>query len=93
MSQECKNISYFYNKEHWGVEEAYKAFAPYMEIEESLSDILEEYTGRIWLIEGENTHSLLEEIDESYTINKIEEKQFKCTYRDYSYTVELIEKY
>lgn len=93
ISQEFDNTSYFYNKEHWGVEEAYKAFDPYMEIKDSLGEILENYTGRIWLIEGENTHNLLDEIDETYTINKIEDKQFKCTYRDYSYTVELIEKY
>ena len=88
-----ENISYFYNKEHWGVEEAYKAYAPYMEIKNSLEEILENYKGRIWLIESENTNTLFNEIAEKYTVTKIEEREFYQPYKNYSYTIELIEKF
>ena len=92
VSHSHDNFSYFYNKEHWGVHEAYKAFAPYMVIEEDLSKILDDYTGRIWIVENENTHSLYEEVAEKYTVNKIDEKQFTDKYKDYKYTFELVEK-
>lgn len=92
VSHSHDNVSYFYNKEHWGVHEAYKAFAPYMVIEEDLSKILDDYTGRIWIVENENTHSLYEEVAEKYTVNKIDEKQFTDKYKDYKYTFELVEK-
>ena len=92
VSHNHDNVSYFYNKEHWGVHDAYKAFAPYMIIEEDLSKILDNYTGRVWLVENENTHSLYDEIAENYSVNKIDEKQFIDKYKDYRYTFELIEK-
>ena len=92
VSHSYDNVSYFYNKEHWGVHEAYKAFAPYMVIEEDLSKILNDYRGRIWIVENENTHSLYEEVAEKYTVNKIDEKQFTDMYKDYKYTFELVEK-
>lgn len=80
------------NKEHWGVHDAYKAFAPYMVIEEDLSKILDDYTGRIWIVENENTHQLCDEIAEKYDVKKLDEKQFIDEYKDYRYTFELIEK-
>lgn len=92
IAQNHENISYFYNKEKWGVQEAYKAFGPYMEIKDTLPEILDNYTGRIWLVESGNTHELLEEISDKYQITKIENKQFKNKYKNYEYTIELIEK-
>lgn len=91
ISQIKENTSYFYNKEKWGVQESYKAFN--MQIKDTLEEILENYSGRIWLVESGNMHELLEEISEKYQITQIEEKQFVNKYRDYSYTIELIEKY
>ena len=92
VSQNHDNTSYFYNKEHLGVHDAYKAFAPYMVIEEDLSKILDDYTGRIWIVENENTHQLYDEIAEKYDVKKLDEKQFIDEYKDYRYTFELIEK-
>lgn len=92
ISQTHNVTSYFYNNENWGVHEAYKAFAPYMIIKENLDDILENYTGRIWLVENENTHTLSNEIEEKYNATKIEEKQFENKYKNYKYTIELLEK-
>ena len=92
VSKYFDNVSYFYNNEHWGVHDAYKAFAPYMVIEEDLGKILDNYTGRIWLVENENTHTLYDEISGKYTVKKIEDKQFINKYKDYKYTIELVEK-
>ena len=63
-----------------------------MEIYEDLDEILKNHQGRIWVIESENTTELVDEIDNKYSINKLDEKQFKQAYKNYSYTVELIEK-
>lgn len=93
ISSYVPNISYFYNKENWNVYEAYKAFSPYMKIKNTLPEILDTFTGRIWLIENGNTYTLLEEIESLYSIKKIDSKQFNQPYKNYSYTVELIEKY
>ena len=92
ISQKHDNISYFYDKENWNVEEAYKAFAPYMEIKDTLNEILDNYSGRVCIIEAGNTHDLLNEIAEKYNINKIEDRQFTNKYKNYQYTIELIEK-
>lgn len=92
VSQEHENTSYFYDKDHWNVEKAYKAFGPYMEIRQDLDEILENYTGRIWIVESANTHELLDEVSEKYNVNKLEEKQFTNKYKNYQYTIELIEK-
>ena len=91
VSQKHDNTSYFYDKENWNVEEAYKSFAPYMEIKKTINDILDNYSGRVWIIENGNTHDLLNEISEKYTINKLEDRQFKNKYKNYEYTIELIE--
>ena len=92
VSNTFDNKSYFYNKEKWGVHEAYKAYSPYMEIKEDLGEILDNYEGRIWIIESGNTNTLLDEVSSKYNINKLEDKQFNVDYRNYSYTVELITK-
>ena len=63
-----------------------------MVIEEDLGKILDNYTGRIWLVENENTHTLYDEISGKYTVKKIEDKQFVNKYKDYKYTIELVEK-
>ena len=62
-----------------------------MEIKKTLKDVLDNYSGRVWIIESGNTHDLLNEISEKYTINKLEDRQFKNKYKNYEYTIELIE--
>lgn len=90
LSNNHDNISYFYNKENWGVHEAYKSFAPYMVIKEDLGEILDNHHGRVWIIEGGTSHELLEEISEKYEVTKLDEKQFEDKYKGYQYTFELI---
>lgn len=86
------NQSYFYDKNHWNVEEAYKAFAPYMEITYNIDDLINEYQGRIWLVEGGNTTTLFEEVKElSEECELISKDVFETGYKNNTYTIELIE--
>lgn len=90
VAKEHDNMSYFYNKENWGVQEAYKAFGPNMEIKNTLEEILDNSHGRAWIIEGGNSHELFEEISEKYEVTKLDERQFENKYKGYQYTFELI---
>ena len=86
------NESYFYDKEHWNVEEAYKAYSPYMKIIYSIDELIENYEGRIWLVEGGNSSALLEEVQQmNESCELIESKTFETGYRNNTYTMELIE--
>lgn len=87
-----ENQSYFYDEENWNVDEPYKAFAPYMQITNTIEEILDNYSGRIWIIEGSNEHKLRDNIAKKYAITQLEEKNFVRPYKNYSYTIELIEK-
>ena len=49
------NKQYFYNKDNWTVEKAYGAFAPQMKVVNNLDEI-ENYTGRIWVIDAGDTN-------------------------------------
>ncbi len=87
----CKdNKSYFYDIEHWGVAEAYKAFGPQMETVENL-DFLKEYNGRIWIVEGENT-KLFDIVKQEYNINFVSSTRIDTDYNNYIYTITLVEK-
>lgn len=90
-TQFSNNKAYFYNKENWGIHEAYKAFSN-MKIEENLNNILDKYSGRIWLIEGKDNHELYDEISLTYEVEKVQEKNFEQKYKDLSITIELINK-
>ena len=84
------NQSYFYDKQHWNVEEAYKAFSN-MKIIYNLDDVLENYEGRVWLIEG-NTSTLLEEIiDNTDDCELIYKETYETKYKNNIYTIELID--
>lgn len=84
------NKQYFWDKEHWNVEPAYKAFGPNMEIIYDL-DKLNEYKGRIWLFDTSD-YMVLNEIDKKYDINVIQKEEFKTKYHGYEYYLCLIEK-
>jgi len=84
------NKQYFWDNEHWNVEPAYRAFGPNMEIIYDL-DKLNEYSGRIWLLDTSD-YMVLNEIDKKYDINVIQKKEFKTKYHGYEYYLCLIEK-
>ncbi len=93
LSDKVDNQSYFYNKDNWPVKESYKAFGPYMQITDTLEQAVQNYTGRIWLVEGYDDYSLHNEMKEKYHINSIEERKFWRPYKNYTFRIELIEKY
>lgn len=83
-----KNM-YFYDLEHWGVEEAYKAFGKTMEDLDSLKD----YKGRIWIISNTSV-DLASRVQEELGRTKVikENKTFDTKYKNYSFAIELLEK-
>ena len=85
-----ENENYFYNKENWGVEEAYKAWAPKMETHVT-TNFLENCTGRIWVI-GAWNNSCYEELFDNENYKKISNQYFATKYQNYSYNITLVER-
>lgn len=86
-----ENKQYFYNGQHWDVEEAYKAYGPGMETIYDYNDILKNYHGRIWLIDSEYMGLWDEFPKEGITILK-DAKRFDTKYQNYIYNIMLLEK-
>ncbi len=87
-----ENQSYFYDKNNWNVEEAYKAYDPYMKIIYSIDDLIQNYKGRIILVEGGDSSSLLNEIDQmNENCKTISREVFETGYKGNTYTIEIIE--
>lgn len=81
----------------WNVDEAYKAYAPGMEIVHNLGDshdweFLKEYKGRIWLIHASDMWIYNVMPKENIKVLK-DLKQIYTSYHEYSYGVMLLEKY
>ena len=85
-----ENKQYFYNKENWGVEEAYKAWAPQMETCVT-TDFLKNSIGRIWVI-GAWNNSCYEELFNNEEYNFIFNKKYETKYQNYPYNLTLVEK-
>jgi len=85
-----QNKHYFYNKENWGVEEAYKAWAPQMETCVT-TEFLEKCTGRIWVV-GAWNNSCYEELFDNKNFKQISNEYFNTKYENYSYNITLVEK-
>lgn len=85
------NKQYFYNAEHWTVEEAYKAFAPQMETIEDLGKI-EDFKGRIWVIDGDNNkmYDIISKYSNAVIIK--EQEKINTSYRNTNWIISLIEK-
>ena len=84
-----ENTTYFWDRQNWGVGEAYKAYTPYTVY--NLDD-LKDYKGRIWAINS-NSYNVANLILSTYdTTELIEQKEFKTRYQNYEYTFSLIEK-
>lgn len=84
------NKQYFLNFAYWDVEEAYKAYGPGMETVYDYG-FLDDYKGRIWLIDSEYM-GLYEEFPKE-NINVLKEaKRIDTNYHEYIYNVMLLEK-
>lgn len=85
-----ENKQYFYNKENWGVEEAYKVWAPHMETHIT-TDFLEECTNRIWIIDSED-NGFYNELFNTEEFNHISTENFDTPYQNYIYNITLVER-
>lgn len=86
----AENQVYFYNKDNWGVEEAYKAFGPNYEVKVT-TDFIEDCSDRIWIVDNAYG-SVAEELFKDTQYEKISEEEFFTEYHDYTYKVTLVEK-
>lgn len=92
------NKQYFYNGDHWNVEEAYKAYVPQMETVEDL-DFLKDYKGRIWIIDSTDSSFYNDKfktddykVIDSKVIKTKYPSSFDTNYSGYEYNLILIEK-
>lgn len=92
------NKQYFYNGDHWNVEEAYKAYSPQMETVEDL-DFLKDYKGRIWIIDSTDSSFYNDKfktddykVIDSKVIKTKYPSSFDTNYSGYEYNLILIEK-
>lgn len=92
------NKQYFYNGDHWNVEEAYKAYGPQMETVEAL-DFLKDYKGRIWIIDSIDSSFYNDKfktddykVIDSKVIKTKYPSSFDTNYSGYEYNLILIEK-
>lgn len=79
---------YFWDRAHWNVEEAYKAYG------KTIWDIndLKDYKGRIWVI-GSGNFGLAEAVDkelEGTTV--VKQEYFKTKYKSYEFAMTLVQK-
>jgi uncharacterized membrane protein len=84
-----QNISYFYDKEVWNVDEAYKAFSNDFRTIYSL-DYFDNYSGRIWIINS--NYSLYEEFKDKYNIELLKQDTFETDYKNDTYAISLVLK-
>lgn len=92
------NKQYFYNGDHWNVEEAYKAYGSQMETVEDL-DFLKDYKGRIWIIDSTDSSFYNDKfktddykVIDSKVIRTKYPSSFDTNYSGYEYNLILIEK-
>ena len=85
-----ENKQYFYNGADWGVEEAYKAWAPQMETYIT-TDFLEKCTGRIWIIDSQD-NGFYNELFNNEDFKFISTEYFEQKYQNYIYNITLVER-
>lgn len=84
--------TYFYDKNKWNSEEAYKGFGNNFKTIYDLKE-MDNYSGKIWIIDASD-YSLCDEIKELYTdkITIINQEKFDTKYHNYQYAITLVEK-
>ena len=93
-----ENKQYFLCHSSWDVKEAYKAYAPALEVRYDNEDgsrnwsFLEKFKGRVWLIDASNM-GIYDEFPKENTRVLKETEKFETKYHGYVYTIKLIEIY
>ena len=87
------NKVYFYDHNNWYVDAAYQAFGnDFTTVHDNL-DILNNYKGRIWIVNATGNR-LLENLQDMYgnDIEVIKQGQFSVEYKKYQYSITLVDK-
>ena len=93
-----ENKQYFLCHSSWDVKEAYKAYAPGLDVRYDNEDgsrdwsFLDGFTGRVWLIDASNM-GIYDEFPKENTRVLKETERFETKYHGYVYTIKLIEIY
>lgn len=84
--------TYFYDKEYWNKEAAYEVFGKNMTTIKTLEP-LNDYKGRIWIINGDD-YKTYDQILEEYgqKIKIIKQNKIHTDYHAYNYSITLVEK-
>lgn len=85
------HMQYFHDYMNWGAGGAYDSFKPNIMRSSELSEIMEETSGRIWIINISEA-DLKSEILDKYNAELLERKEFQTTYNGYFFSFSLIEK-
>ena len=85
-----ENKQYFYNGADWGVEEAYKNWAPQMETWIT-TEFLEKCTGRVWIIDSQD-NGFYNELFNTEDFKFISTEYFDTPYQNYIYNITLVER-
>lgn len=80
---------YFWDGAYWNIDEAISAYGPNMTIIHSLDEIEEENV-RLWVING-SSYSIAESLEEELGGNIISKEAFYTLYKEYNYTISLVE--
>ena len=86
-----ENKQYFINLDNWSVEEAYKAYAPQMEIVSTTNQALEKATGRIFIIDNGDL-TLYNKIKDDSRYKTVAIQKFETKYHNYTYNMVILEK-
>lgn len=86
-----ENDVIFYNKENWGVEDAYEAFGPHYRICTDVS-FIDETSDVIWVVDGINGNLANDLYEGKSEYQKISEEQFITKYHDYDWKITRIER-
>ena len=85
------NMQYFHDKCNWGGGGAYNSFGPNIIIENDLNIILEQLSGRAWVINA-SEEQLYQDITSRYDVQVLDRKEFQTKYNGYFFSFTLIEK-
>ena len=86
-----ENKQYFINLGNWSIEDAYKAYAPQMEVALTPEEAMEKATGRIVIVDtGDLT--LYNKIKDNSNYKTISIEKFEAKYHNYTYNMVILEK-
>lgn len=84
------NQVYFYNKDNWNVEEAYKAFGPNYETV-ATKDFVKDCSNRVWIVDDPGTNTY-DDLFKNNGYNIISENSYFTDYHGYCYKITLVER-